>query len=150
MHSRQTQRCQSCGLTVSNKTTSKHSERARQPQWDVVWLADNGIRDEGARGLSDALKTNTTLTQLDLVGEQQDHKETHSKRARQPQRQTGLRQGNRIGVEGARVLGDALKTNTALTQLWLGGEQQDRKETTREQGNHTMARKVTGRQQDWC
>ena len=34
------------------------------------------IGDEGACALGDALKTNTTLTALDLQGEQQDHKET--------------------------------------------------------------------------
>ena len=41
---------------------------------------------------------------------------------------------NKIGVEGARALGDALKTNTTLTQLSLHGEQQDHKET--QQGKH--------------
>ena len=38
--------------------------------------ADNGIGDEGGCALGDALKTNTTLTELDLQSEQQDHKET--------------------------------------------------------------------------
>ena len=38
--------------------------------------ADNEIGGEGARVLGDALKTNTTLTQMDLSGVQQDHKET--------------------------------------------------------------------------
>ena len=38
--------------------------------------ADNEIGDEGARVLGDALKTNTTLTELNLSGVQQDHKQT--------------------------------------------------------------------------
>ena len=58
--------------------------------------------------------------------------------------------GNRIGDEGARALGDALKTNTTLTVLDLHGGQQDHKETQRESKATTMARGVTGRQQDWC
>ena len=45
----------------------------------MVWLAANKIGDEGARGLGDGLKTNTTLAQLDLRSEQQDHKETLKK-----------------------------------------------------------------------
>ena len=46
-------------------------------------MADNWIGDEGARGLGEALKTNTTLAELDLSGEPQDHKKTQ--RARQAQ-----------------------------------------------------------------
>ena len=38
--------------------------------------AGNEIGAEGARGLGGALKTNTTLTELNLNSEQQDHKET--------------------------------------------------------------------------
>ena len=52
--------------------------------------------------------------------------------------------GNEIGDEGARGLGDALKTNTTLTVLWLGSEQQDHKETQQESKANTMARGVTG------
>ena len=39
-------------------------------------MVDNWICGEGARGLGDALKTNTTLTELHLWCEQQDHKKT--------------------------------------------------------------------------
>ena len=51
---------------------------------------------------------------------------------------------NRIGAEGARGLGDALKTNTTLTKLKLTGGQQDHKETQQESKESTMARGVTG------
>ena len=64
MHSKQTQHWQSWIWEV-NKTTRKHSERANT-QWHVEWLAANEIGDEGARALGDALKTNTTLTELHL------------------------------------------------------------------------------------
>ena len=55
---------------------------------------------------------------------------------------------NEIGDEGARGLGDALKTNTTLTKLELGCEQQDHKETQQESKASTTE-VVTGRQQDW-
>ena len=89
---------------------------------------------EGARGLGEALKTNTTLTILDLGSEQQDHKEA--------QQEQGKHNGmgdwsvNKIGAEGACGLGDALKTNTTLTMLDLSGEQQDHKEAQRDKGEH--------------
>ena len=56
---------------------------------------------------------------------------------------------NEIGAEGARGLGDALKTNTTLTVLKLEREQQDHKETQQESKASTAARGVTGREQDW-
>ena len=114
----------------------------------MVWLADNKIGDEGARGLGDALKTNTTLTTLDLSREQQDHKETQQEQGKH----NGMRSDwadNGIGDEGARVLGGALKTNTTLTELNLWGEQRDHKKTQQESKASTMARGVAGRQQDW-
>ena len=46
----------------------------------MVGLADNKIGDEGARGLGDALKTNTTLTKLHLGCEHQEKHRTHNKR----------------------------------------------------------------------
>ena len=63
---------------------SKHSEETRQAQQHEERRADNRIGDEGVRGLGDALKTNTTLIELNLDGEQQDHKK-HNKRTRQAQ-----------------------------------------------------------------
>ena len=52
--------------------------------------------------------------------------------------------GNRIGVEGARALGDALKKNTTLTKLWLNGKQQDHNEAQQESKASTMACGVAG------
>ena len=34
-------------------------------------MTANGIRDEGARSMSEALKSNTTLTSLNLSGEEE-------------------------------------------------------------------------------
>ena len=41
-------------------------------QHNTTQQTDNWIEDEGARLLSEALKTNTTLTKLSLRGEQED------------------------------------------------------------------------------
>ncbi|KAI8594316.1 hypothetical protein EDD21DRAFT_449466, partial [Dissophora ornata] len=57
-------------------------------------LRDNSIREEGALALSETLKTNTTLTTLNL-------------------------QYNLIEKKGALALSEALKTNTTLTTLNL-------------------------------
>jgi hypothetical protein len=57
-------------------------------------LSHNTIDDEGARALADALKTNTTISTLDL-------------------------RDNDIGDQGARTLSDALKTNTTISTLDL-------------------------------
>ena len=83
---------------------------------------DDEIDDEGARALSEALKTNTTLTELKLHGVQgrwlnfrqcqQQHQETE----------------NEIGVEGAEALSEALKTNTTLQSLDLYCEQEESKQ----------------------
>ena len=53
---------------------------------------------------------------------------------------------NKIGAEGARVLGDALKTNTTLTELDLGGEQQDEL-TTHSQAQAQPTPRTPSRQQ---
>ena len=100
--------------------------------------------------LGDALKTNTTLTELWLDGKQQDHKETQQESKASTTARGVNWAGNWITVEGARALGDALKTNTTLAVLGLWCEQQDHKQTQQESKESTMAREVTGRQQDRC
>ena len=75
--------------------------------------ADSRIGDEGACALSEAVKFNTTLTVLDLRGEQQQ--------GRNKQRDTISshdKAGNRID-KSASALSEALKVNTALTALDL-------------------------------
>ena len=68
---------------MSNKTTRKHGKR-EQIKHNGTWCdwAGNRVGVEGARGLGDALKTNTTLTQLNLRCEQQDHKETQEEQGK--------------------------------------------------------------------
>ena len=134
---------------MSNKITKKHSKRARQHNGTWCGWTGNGIDDEGARGLGDALKTNTTLTLLNLSGARQDHKETQQEQGKH----NGMRSDwadNKIGDEGARGLFDALKTNTTLTWLNLRGEQHDHKQAQQETRQAQRHEVWLGRQRDWC
>ena len=67
----------------------------------------NGIGDEGVIAISEALKTNSTLTELGLESKWDCT--------------------NKIGPAGAQALADMLQVNSALTTLnlqenWIGGE----------------------------
>ena len=87
---------------------------------------DCKIGDTGAASLSDALKTNTTLKKLDLNGEQKRN-DTQMASINNPLFPI-LTQSkvNDIGERGATSLGEALKSNTALTELNL--ERKDKKQ----------------------
>ena len=68
------------------------------------------IHGEGVCALSEALKTNTTLTVLNLWGEQKgEYIHSHA--------QQSQRAGNRPRYKGKKALRKALKANTALTVL---------------------------------
>ena len=77
----------------------------------------NSIGETGATSLSDALKSNTTLTKLNLWRE---HKRDNTQMAsiNNPLFSILIKStGNNIGETGATSLSDALKSNAALTQL---------------------------------
>ena len=84
--------------------------------------ADNSIETEGARALSDALKTNTTLQSLNLECEQEESEKDGwiADIVNNKHKQAD----NGIGAEGARALSEALKVNTTLQSLNLFGEQE--------------------------
>ena len=46
-------------------------------------MTDNGIGDEGAKAMSEMLKVNTTLTELDLGGEKRRKKEKRKKKRKE-------------------------------------------------------------------
>ena len=77
----------------------------------IQWV-ENNVRCTGAAALSEALKVNTVLTEIDLEGE---HKCLCSKR----ETYSSLPSGNHIGDMGATALSEALKTNSTLTHLDL-------------------------------
>ena len=43
-------------------------------------MTGNGIRDEGAKSMSEAMKSNTTLTSLDLECEEEEREREREKR----------------------------------------------------------------------
>ena len=61
-----------------------------------------------------SLKANTALQTLDMTSEQQQDRKT-----KQAEKEQSPRAGNKLGVEAARALGEALKYNASLTSLNL-------------------------------
>ena len=105
------------GLTL----TSIPSGRTRSLSW-------NEIGDEGGKAVAEALKTNTTLTNLKYVGGADVSPSRGScRRTRDngdsstltflPSGQTRSLGRNEIGAEGGKAVCEALKTNTTLTNL---------------------------------
>ena len=89
---------------------------------------DNDIGERGAASLSESLKSNTTLTALNISGE--------DKRQKTLKRLPSTihfflflftSTGNTIGNTGATTLSEALKSNTTLTKLSLGSEDKRKK-----------------------
>ena len=118
-------------LKTNTTLQSLHLEREQGESAEDGWIADisnnqhkqaeNWFGDEGASALSEALKTNTTLQSLNLFCEQEESEEDgwFADIANNKHKQAG----NGIGAEGARALCEALKDNTTLQSLDLGGEQ---------------------------
>ena len=111
------------------KTKERRHTKDIHRQFAVSFLiipTGNSIREGGATLLSEALKTNKTLTELNLTCED---KKRHL---------IGVNQqitffsflfsstDNWIGVRGATTFSESLKTNTTLTKLYLGGEDKRR------------------------
>ena len=70
----------------------------------------NELGDKGAKAIAEALKTNTTLAELDL-----------GKNINIQQRNANFSLSyNRIGHGGANAIGETLQANTVLVDLSLG------------------------------
>ncbi len=88
------------------------------------WIG-NEIRSKGAQSLSEALKINTSLTSLNLRGDENEKKW----KMREKKKWKWMKWiGNQIGPEGAKTLSEVLKINTSLTSLNLGGDENEMKE----------------------
>ena len=88
----------------------------------LIKSTGNDIGERGATSLSDALKSNTTLTQLCLCCED---KRINTQMASIYNQLFSIfikTTDNKIGETGATSLSDALKTNTTLIELNLRGE----------------------------
>ena len=78
--------------------------------------AENEIGTEGACALSEALKTNTTLTKLNFECGSSTNKTIES-----ISNSTDKKPGNEIYHGGVYALGEALKVNSTLAALKLSG-----------------------------
>ena len=88
----------------------------------LIKSTGNEIGNTGVKSLSDALKSNTTLTELYLWGE---HKRNNTQMASINSPHFSILNkstDNEIRKKGAASLSDALKSNITLTRLILSGE----------------------------
>ena len=95
----------------------------------LIKSTDNKIGDPGAKSLSDALKSNTTLTELNL---RSGHKRNNTQMTlvNNPLFSISIKSTvNNIGETGATSLSDALKSNTTLTELNLNSEHKKKQHT---------------------
>jgi hypothetical protein len=85
-------------------------------------VADNRIGDVGAKALADALKSNASVTKIDLGCKKSEFCFGFGLVL------CWLRRvlANRIGDDGVKVLADALEINTAVVEMELGGEKEAR------------------------
>ena len=111
------------GLGCEDKRNNTQMESTNNPLFSILIKSTvNDIGYTGATSLSDALKSNTTLTKLDLSGEH-ERNNTQMASISHPLFFTPInRTGNKIGERGATSLSDALKSNTTLTELYLSCE----------------------------
>ena len=93
----------------------------------LITSTGNKIGDTGATSLSEALKSNTTLTQLNLGGEDKRRKTQKTLIDNSLFSILITSTGNNIGDTGAASLSESLKSNTTLTELNLDGEDKRKK-----------------------
>ena len=105
------------------------------------WIG-NYIGDEGAKRISESLKINTSLTKLNLRGDEKIRNEN----GRIEMKRNDEWIDNRIGDEGAKTISESLKINSSLTELYLGCDEKIRNEKWREEmNNEKMNRKPNRR-----
>ena len=110
----------------------------------------NNIGETGTTSLSEALKSNTTLTELYLRSEDK-RKKTHQRHPSTNHSFSFLfsSTGNKIGDTGAASLSESLKSNTTLTKLNLWGIYKRKKRHTRQPSTiHSSVSHHVNRQRD--
>ena len=105
----------------------------------------NKIGDTGAISLSDALKSNATLTKLNLSCKTKEtaHNETYQQYIVLTKLTV-----NKIGETGTTSLSDALKSNTTLTQLRLSCQHERNNTQIASTNNPLFPFSSNNRQQD--
>ena len=89
----------------------------------------NNIGDTGATQLSEALKSNTTLTKLDLCGEYKRNKHTKASINKSLFAFLFTSTESKIGDTGVTSLSKALKSNTTLDELILRSRDKKKEDT---------------------
>ena len=87
-------------------------DRNENEKWIVNYLGT-----EGAKTISESLKVNTSLTELNLGCDEKIRKEKERTKWKEMKKWID----NEIGTEGAKTISESLKINTSLTELNLGG-----------------------------
>ena len=85
----------------------------------VIKWTGNGIGAEGASKISESLMVNTTLTELDLYGNEEWAIKEKKNEWRNEWNDDKWRTGNSIGDSGAIKMSELLRKNTTLTTLNL-------------------------------
>ena len=81
------------------------------------WI-ENSIGHSGARMISEGLKCNSVLSELDLYGGEMNMKNKQRSKNRVKNEQGWI--DNNVGDEGVRAICDALKSNSSLSRLNVG------------------------------
>ena len=106
-----------------NTKETTQIESINKPLFSIlIKSTGNKIGDTGATSLSEALKSNTTLTQLDLSREDKRNNTQMTSINNPPFSILIKSTVNKIGNTGAASLSEALKSNTTITQLNLSRE----------------------------
>ena len=115
----------------------------------LIKSTDSKIGDTGATSLSDALRLNTTLTQLDLSCEDKRNN-TQMTPINNPLFFILIKStGSDIGDKGATSFSDALKSNTTLTVLFLNSERKRNNTNGIHQTLYCFHSHTINREQDW-
>ena len=93
---------------------------------------DNQIGDEGAKSISESLKINTSLTQLELGGDEDLYEMKGRKKERRKEQRNKKEIDNDIGDEGAKSISKSLKINSSLTELDLYSDEKKRNSKEKE------------------
>ena len=109
-------------LFSQHKRNNTQMTPINNPLFSTLKSTANNIGDTGATSLSDALRSNTTLTRLDLRCKCK-RSNTQMVSINKPLFSVLIKStANPIGDTGMTSLGEALKSNTTLTKIDLGGK----------------------------
>ena len=124
------------------KTIERRHTKHIHQQFTLFFLftiTGNDIKDIGATSMSEALKSNTTLTALDLSC--QDKREKTHKRHPSTNHSFFLHftsTDNNIDEKGATSMSEALKSNTILTKLNMYGKDKKKTHTPKKSINNSL------------